>query len=645
MKRIPFWLPGLLMWALSAPFLLFPATLPWATAGAMVLLLLPRSLTWRATGHLFPNDPLAPFVTIYLLLALLAFWISPLPLESLPKLTGLYLGANAYFLALDVLHSRPDPQRAITTLAGLLALAGGAIALLAPFVVAWPERQVIDVRAVIDNIPHLTGDFSIHANEVAGVLLFLLPFAIFLAVGGPAGHGARALGMLLVLVMLAMLGLMQSRAAFLALVVMIIAVPAWSRFPLRSLALAVFTAVCLLLLVLFVLDVTPAQLSQWALELDTVSKQGALAPRSWPMRAEIWGAAWQMLWVDYPAFGAGLNTFVPISQVNYPFEFVPPYLNVAHAHNLWLQAGADFGWPGAILITLLLLVPLGCLWNANVQRHEPAGHLIRVYGISLLGYSVFNLFDVVSPAQRPGTLVWLLLAGVSVLVNRWRPLPNWVAALAALPLVALFVLSVSPAGERNRTNLWWDTQRLNGTMAQAMWDDAELVSSRRRGVAAYLRGDWETAVSFFRQDREGATFLQGQGRRADEAGRYAEAMDWYNMALELAPTRATIYFWRGNTYEKLEEPELALADYEVAAQLAPQNKLSNAWRASILFNIARLQAEKAQWSLAARFLREAISLDDTQPIFHELLGDMLHHLGDEEGAAAAYERASKMSGD
>lgn len=645
MKRLPFWMLGLPIWALAAPFLLFPTAIPLATAGVMVLLLLPRWLAWRATGRLFPEDPLAPFVTVYLLLAVLAFWISPLPLESLPKLTGLYLGASAYFLALDALHTRPDPQRGVVALAGLLTLAGGAIALLAPFVVAWPDRQVIDVRAVIDHIPHLTGGFFIHANEVAGVLLFLLPFAIYLAVGSPAGRGIRVFGGLLILVMLGMLGLMQSRAAFLGLVVMIMAVPAWSRFPLRSLALAVFTAVCLVLLVLFVLDVTPAQISAWALELDTVSKQGALAPRSWPMRAEIWGAAIRMLWVDYPAFGAGLNTFVPVSQVNYAFEFVPPYLNVAHAHNLWLQAGADFGWPGTIVITLLLAVPLAALWNAEVQRQEPGGRLTMVHGISLLGYAVFNLFDVVSPAQRPGVLVWLLLAGASVLVTRWRPLPRWATALAAVPLVALLVLSVSPAGVRNRTNLWWDDQFLRGTLAEATWNDIEGVSSRRKGVAAYLWGDWETAVAFFQEDREGAKFLQGQGRRADHAGRYAEAMDWYNMALELAPTQATTYFWRGNTYENLEEPELALADYEVAAQLAPRNELSHAWRANILFNIARLQAEAAQWSLAARSLREAISFDDTQPIFHELLGDMLQHLGDEAGAAAAYERASKMSGD
>ena len=63
---------------------------------------------------------------------------------------------------------------------------------------------------------------------------------------------------------------------------------------------------------------------------------------SWTTRLELWRAAGQML-ADYPALGAGLYTFYPVTKANYVFQVVGFDSDLRHAHNLWLQAGASFG--------------------------------------------------------------------------------------------------------------------------------------------------------------------------------------------------------------------------------------------------------------------------------------------------------------
>lgn len=55
------------------------------------------------------------------------------------------------------------------------------------------------------------------------------------------------------------------------------------------------------------------------------------------------------------------------------------------------------------------------------------------------------------------------------------------------------------------------------------------------------------------------------------AGRYWEAIDDLNRAIELAPARADAYAFRASAYRRLSSPELAVADADQALALDPDN--------------------------------------------------------------------------
>ena len=61
-------------------------------------------------------------------------------------------------------------------------------------------------------------------------------------------------------------------------------------------------------------------------------------------RIEIWNRAIYML-RDFPLTGIGMGSFTQIADALYPFSIASPG-TIFHAHNLFLQVGVDLGIPG-----------------------------------------------------------------------------------------------------------------------------------------------------------------------------------------------------------------------------------------------------------------------------------------------------------
>ncbi|TMC56429.1 MAG: O-antigen ligase family protein [Chloroflexi bacterium] len=132
-------------------------------------------------------------------------------------------------------------------------------------------------------------------------------------------------------------------------------------------------------------------------------------------RLEIWSRALYAI-QDFPFTGMGLNTFRTVVHLLYPLFIIPPGLDIAHAHNEFLQAALDLGLPGLVAFLALYLTTfwmLRELWESPATMGiERALWRTIILGLTggLLAHAVFGLTDAIAFGARPGVLFWMLLA-------------------------------------------------------------------------------------------------------------------------------------------------------------------------------------------------------------------------------------------
>jgi Flp pilus assembly protein TadD len=358
---------------------------------------------------------------------------------------------------------------------------------------------------------------------------------------------------------------------------------------------------------------------------------------SWLIRLDIWQVTRSLI-RDYPVVGAGLDTFGVISRANYVYRWVSPEQNPYHAHNLFLQTVTSLGWPGFLALLGLWMTAAYGLERASYSPDPEIYRLTVVYSASLAAYLLFNLFDVLSLGQKPGIFTWFILAGCAAIGRLRQVKLSLVRPLLVVPLLAFCLFSLTPALPRNLATLQLDQVRWRGDKADASLVDRLANDARRRGLASYLVGNTTAALAYWRDDPEALSFLQLQGRLVVITKNPREAIPWYNLALALDESAASTYFWRGIAHEQMGVAKLALADYQTAARLAP-GEMDNAWQGRILFHWAILSFQLGDLPTAVATLERAIALDPAAPWYYQTLGDMLMALGDENGAAVAYEKA------
>jgi hypothetical protein len=412
-----------------------------------------------------------------------------------------------------------------------------------------------------------------------------------------------------------------------------------------------------LLLFLF-MRLSLSDVFDWLSIVDAGSKQGDVPPTSWLTRLEIWQVARQMLG-DYPVIGGGLYTFDPVSRANYVYETILPRFNLTHAHNLFLQTGTSLGISGILALFGIWGTVVAKLWQTGRADEGRIRGLSAVFASSIAGYLFFNLVDTITFGQKPGLIIWVILAGgmgLSRLVGEQTAVnqtavyqaastPVYYRAAKTLvafgPLLAFGILLFSPALPSNLVNLQLDRAYLDSS------SDPELVAvdfahdGRRAGLVHYLAGDIDQALGVWRMDPHGAAYLEGQGTIALMAGRPALAISWYNLALELAPDSAETYLWRGTANEARGTMAMAEADFRKAAEYSAGNELTNSSKAYIHYRLGILLTEKEDWQAAAEAFTQATIFVPDEPWYYQDLGDALTELGDWAGAAAAYEKVNK----
>lgn len=622
------------VWLLAGPILLFPEIAPPLAGVALLALLVMRLLTGRFAAQTWRRTFLDGFILVYILLAATAYFISPLPEHSLPKFTALVWGIAGFYLVQDWVSRKRDLDR----LHVLLALAAVGLALVSLFTVDWPvEFNSIDIVPFYRLLPNWE---LVHRNEAAIVLCFLLPFPAGLV---PRASGRwRWLAVFGTLFVLALILLTQSRAALLALAGMVLMFFIWGRFHVRVILAAGIVAILIVLALAF----WPGQtnvLAESVAQVDQATRTGTES--SWAVRIELWQAAGRIL-QEYPVLGTGLFTYYPVARTHYVFNQVGFSQDLIHAHNVFLQSGADMGWPGFLLILLFWGCVIFFLWWLARPGVAPGwGRYARMWGVSVTGYLLFNMVDVETLGNRPGFLLWLVLAGAAVLVRLARqttrqPFPAPQRVLVWVP-VGAFLLLAPFWLTQNLTNIQLDRALLSDAEVGDLTADQFAGDPRRRGWLAFLAGDDATVLEEWAQVPQSGQYLAGRGFAAHRDRQLDEAFRFYTLSLALAPDNAQVHYWRGLIFEARGDFALAEADLARAAMLATGEENAD-WTAALQFAWGRVLADQGEWAATRPHVEAAIALQPGRAEYYQLLGETLAALGDAAGAEAAFEQADEL---
>ena len=610
------------IWLLCSPVLLSAAWKPWLTAVILLFLLTLRLTTKRWTGRLFSPTLLDPLIAIYLFLAGIAMWISPVPAQSIVNFVTLLAGAFGYYATVDWLVTPARRRRLLVA----LAVGGGAIASLGFLTLEWPSRQIINLQFITDTLPHLGGHFSIHHNEMAGVILLLLPIALFLPRQGSQKY-ERALLAGTAVFMMIMLLFTQSRNAWVALLISLLAYKLWGRFRTRYMLLLLF----LWMLLPFGLVMLPTAQQQTVAQqialLDEVTKGNSAAGQSWASRLEIWSAAKQAIG-DYPVLGTGWYAFDSVSRLNDVYTVTLPTFPISHAHNLLLQTAVNTGIVGLITAVFLWLTTMTHLWrrpDENDLEITAVMEITAVLGASFTAYLCFSAFDILAWEQRSGIIIWLLLAAAMTAVPVKKPLPK---ALPFAPIALWLLLLFTPLLSRNVANIQLDKARL-ADGASPVNINALAHDDRRTGIGYWLMGEQGQALAAWQADNDASQFLLGQGQQAYVDGDWQTAVSWHTAALIIDPMDGFAYYERGLAHEAAQMPALALADYEQATALI--SSVNPVQQAEAWEGAGQMFVYFDDWKSAALAFMQANKLVPDHPDYQQQLQDVNQMLQEMDG--------------
>lgn len=406
-----------------APLLLFP------TAGRLsVLALVPLVLgsAWVTTRRVIPPTPFNAAIVALLVMVGVSLFVTFDVQLSLGKVSGVILGALLFWALCRWVNSPHRLALAVVVFVG----AGVVLALIGLFGTDYsrfasrfpgdpgkfPLFAAISRRVpqLIVGIPGAEAGFN--PNAVAGSLVLFIPLQVALLVGRahrwlPVGGWSAVLSRLAVPAQVLFLcvtaggfALMQSRGAFLGLLVALAAFLMWYRPWTRRLALVIGSVV-------LVVSVTVGPDGPVG---RLVKPIGTGLVHTVTVRYELWMSGVAGI-RDYPLTGMGMNTFRKIMPVRYPIA-TDPQEERPHVHNHLLQAALDLGIPG--LLAYLAIWGIAARELVRVYRNasDPAHALIAGgLGAGLVASFVFGIADAIPLGAKVGVLFWMTLACVASL--------------------------------------------------------------------------------------------------------------------------------------------------------------------------------------------------------------------------------------
>lgn len=369
--------------------LIFPSRLtPVGLVGALALF----GLRWFALGHPFPALRIALPLLVLLGTFALGLVLTPRP-DTAWMVASHLMGGMVALVTLSDYARTPDR---VTGAIGLTVLAAALFALGAPFAVTWGGGKVLNLNELVGSLPLLARPSN--ANNVAGALETAVPLALALVAAGRAPW--RTLGAVALAPLAVMLILLQSRGAWLAVLMgLVVYATLYRRWVLPFVPLVLLGGLWLNGAVGSAAPTTRAAPS--AEQVVTLGD-----------RTEVWSEAARLI-AHAPLTGIGVNGFAVYGApvIGEGTGLYP--LVGSHAHNLVLEVALDTGVVGAAALVVILAIAVRSAWR--VYRRAERGSTGRALAIGLLAMfaviATHGMFDTVFWGFKAGLFMW---AGVAL---------------------------------------------------------------------------------------------------------------------------------------------------------------------------------------------------------------------------------------
>jgi putative inorganic carbon (HCO3(-)) transporter len=445
-----------LLLALAAPLLWFPSPIR-----SPALLIVPAVwiVAWVARRKPLPCTPLNGSLLLFSLMVLVSIFVTYDMTVSLSKVSGTVLAIGAFYAI-----AREGQRSSGWWLSFFIFLGIGlGFAGLGLLGARWVAKFSFLTPFISHLSPRLTGlsgsGEGFHPNQVAGSLLWVIPALITLSVlllvrikdlraafGRAHATAVVSLTAAMALFVTGVFALTQSRSGYIAFALagftlITIVLPS----PNRWLFLGGLTVLAIIGGI--VLSQQGADAVWEGLLGSGLTGDPAFSLSTLEGRLELWSRVIYGI-QDFPFTGMGMDTFRHIVHVLYPLFLSSPDMDIAHAHNEFLQAALDLGVPGLIAF---LSLHMGAFWmlreiwqavqskefRAQSQDSQPLPltprpliqALVLGLGGGLLAHMLYGLTDAVALGAKQGILFWMLLGLIFGLFSQVRSgrLVEWAA--------------------------------------------------------------------------------------------------------------------------------------------------------------------------------------------------------------------------
>ncbi|HYY72552.1 MAG TPA: O-antigen ligase family protein [Candidatus Bathyarchaeia archaeon] len=362
-------------------------------------------------------SPLYIPLALFFLLGLAQYWVR-LPLDRFETRQALVLlGADlAFFFLAAQLFARAD-SRTWRLLGPTVLLFAGSLGLFAILQTASGTAQIY---GMVDTPGNLHFGPYVNPNHYAGLMEMLLPVAVLYIVGRRRRSSVGALLLLAVIATVAVTALLLSgsRGGLLALfaeTAIVVALLGWGARAAEKRRLSKAVAATILAATLLFSWVDSGRASKhlglilhvgspdW---VDTSRKNLALDSLR--------------MWRDHLVLGVGMGNF----ETAYPgYQSLPTDLWIDHSHNDYLEATAETGLVGAVLILSALALFFRLAFQDLRHRLRSEGGWIRLgAAIGCCGLLVHSFFDF--NLHIPANAAWFAtLAGLATTEEESHPGP------------------------------------------------------------------------------------------------------------------------------------------------------------------------------------------------------------------------------